>query len=85
VLHKPTYFLSDTAQVRYAHRLLQAASIIILGIGFLKAAPAAPAAEVSSVTVGELYNWYYATTFGTGVYIVGEASVSVIAIPFSYT
>ncbi|MBC8008412.1 MAG: hypothetical protein H7X76_10240 [Prolixibacteraceae bacterium] len=31
----------------------------------------------------ELINWYYAATFGTGVYTSGDRSVSVLQVPFS--
>ena len=31
----------------------------------------------------ELINWYYAATFGTGVYTTGERDVAVIQIPVS--
>jgi hypothetical protein len=32
---------------------------------------------------GDLINWYYAATFGTGVYTAGDRSVSVLQVPFS--
>jgi hypothetical protein len=31
----------------------------------------------------DLINWYYAATFGTGIYTAGDRSVSVIQFPFS--
>ena len=31
----------------------------------------------------ELINWYYAATFGTGIYTAGDRSVSVLQLPFS--
>jgi hypothetical protein len=31
----------------------------------------------------ELINWYYAATFGTGVYTAGDRSVTVLQLPFS--
>lgn len=31
----------------------------------------------------ELINWYYAASFGTGVYTAGDRSVSVLQLPFS--
>lgn len=32
----------------------------------------------------ELINWYYAATFGTGIYTSGDRSVSVLQVPFSH-
>ena len=32
---------------------------------------------------GDLINWYYAATFGTGIYTAGDRSVSVLQLPFS--
>ncbi len=32
----------------------------------------------------QLINWYYAGTFGTGVYHAGDRTVSVLQIPFAY-
>ena len=31
----------------------------------------------------ELINWYYAATFGTGIYTAGDRTVSVLQLPFS--
>lgn len=43
------------------------------------------AANLQSDTVGSLFNWYYATSFGTGVYRIGDTSVTAVALPFHYT
>lgn len=43
------------------------------------------AAEPSARTVGVLFNWYYTTSFGTGVYNVDDTTVTAIALPFYYT
>ncbi|MEO8165774.1 MAG: hypothetical protein ABI619_10305 [Betaproteobacteria bacterium] len=32
---------------------------------------------------GDLINWYYSATFGTGVYTSGDRSVSVLQVPYS--
>lgn len=32
----------------------------------------------------DIINWYYAATFGTGVYTAGDRSVSVLQLPFSH-
>lgn len=36
-------------------------------------------------TVGALFNWYYAASFGTGVYRIGTEQITVLAAPFGYT
>jgi hypothetical protein len=33
---------------------------------------------------GDVINWYYAATFGTGIYTAGDRSVSVLQVPFSH-
>lgn len=33
----------------------------------------------------DLINWYYAATFGTGVYTAGDRTVAVLQLPISYT
>jgi|MudIll2142460700_1097286.scaffolds.fasta_scaffold00870_4 hypothetical protein len=45
----------------------------------------APAAEPDAETVGTLFNWYYATSFGTGAYTVGDTVVTVLTLPLGYT
>lgn len=54
----------------------------------LLAAPVAQAQQVQPRFVqdrGELVNWYYAATFGTGVYTSGDRTVAVLQLPFSHT
>lgn len=43
------------------------------------------AQQPTAQTVGALFNWYYATAFGTGVYTVDGERVTVVAIPVTYT
>jgi len=43
------------------------------------------AVEPSAQTVGALFNWYYTTSFGTGVYSIGDTTVTAVALPFHYT
>ena len=43
------------------------------------------AVEPDSSTVGTLFNWYYATSFGTGVYTIGDTTVTVVALQYHYT
>lgn len=45
----------------------------------------AHAAEVSARSVGVLFNWYYTTSFGTGVYSIGDRTVTAVSLPFYYT
>lgn len=51
--------------------------------------PAGPAhAQARSIVVEDpqdLINWYYAATFGTGVYTAGDRTVTVLQVPFSRT
>lgn len=35
--------------------------------------------------VDHLFNWYYASVYGTGAYKIGEESVAVARLPFAYT
>jgi hypothetical protein len=45
-----------------------------------------PCAQAQSRTVSDrqdLINWYYAATFGTGIYTAGDRSVSVLQLPYS--
>jgi hypothetical protein len=34
---------------------------------------------------GELTDWYFANTFGTGVYSIGDRTVTILTLPLSYT
>lgn len=49
---------------------------------------AVPAAQAQAPVVQQrldLVNWYYAATFGTGVYTSGDRTVAVLQLPLSYT
>lgn len=37
-----------------------------------------------SERASELFNWYYAAAYGTGVYSIGEETVGVLRLPLSY-
>jgi hypothetical protein len=52
-------------------------------IAGLLAAPLAPARRRSraSSSSEELVNWYYAATFGTGIYTLGDRTVAVLQLP----
>jgi len=43
------------------------------------------AAAPDANSVGTLFNWYYATSFGTGVYSIGDTTVTAVALPIHYT
>lgn len=54
----------------------------------LLAAPLAQAQQPELRYVQErqdLVNWYYAATYGTGVYTTGDRTVAVLQLPLSYT
>ena len=79
-------------RMRLCHRFLplrflgRALSLWLLA-GLL-AAPLAQAQQAQPRFVqdrGELVNWYYAATFGTGVYTSGDRTVAVLQLPLSYT
>lgn len=38
-----------------------------------------------SQDVDHLFNWYYASVYGTGAYKIGEESVAALRLPFSHT
>lgn len=60
-------------------RFFLAALVLAAGLG------PARAAEPTTRTVGALFNWYYATSFGTGVYTSGTTTVTAVNMPFRYT
>jgi hypothetical protein len=55
------------------------AGLLALAIGV------ASAEEPSAQAVGALFNWYYAATFGTGVYTIAGDTVTVVAVPIGFT
>jgi hypothetical protein len=46
---------------------------------------AAQIAAPSSASVSASFNWYYATSFGTGVYQFNDTTVTALNLPFKYT
>jgi len=58
--------------------------VVLLAVLCLNPAPAV-AVEPQSSTVGVLFNWYYATSFGTGVYSIGDTTVTAVSMPFHYS
>jgi len=72
------------ARVRRTVKLTAArASSLLCAAVVLLLARAAPAAEAPLTS--ELFNWYYATAFGTGAYRVADQTVTVLSVPISYT
>ncbi|MFN0039377.1 MAG: hypothetical protein ACKVP2_07700 [Burkholderiales bacterium] len=68
-------------------RIPRLASALWMLAALLAAAPAL-AQQVQPRYVQEreeLANWYYAATFGTGVYTTGDRTVAVLQLPLSYT
>lgn len=76
-------------RLRCCHRLLPLRiSTRALSLWLLAGLLAAPPAQAQQRFVqdrGELINWYYAATFGTGVYTSGDRTVAVLQLPLSYT
>ncbi len=58
---------------------------VTLGVAFLIVFSSTPAHAQSAAELdrGDLINWYYAATFGTGVYTAGDRSVSVLQLPYA--
>jgi len=84
--------------MRYLHRLRCCHRFLILRISTralsvwllagLLAAPPAQAQQAQPRFVQqreELVNWYYAATFGTGIYTSGDRTVAVLQLPLSHT
>lgn len=60
----------------------------VLSLWLLTGLLAVPLAQAQGTVVQQrqdLVNWYYAATFGTGVYTSGDRTVAVLQLPLSYT
>jgi hypothetical protein len=58
--------------------------LLLIAIGLLAVWDAA--AQLRTVEdEGDLLNWYYAATYGTGVYKAGDRTVAVLQIPLTHT
>ena len=44
-----------------------------------------PVVQQRAQEVDHLFNWYYASVYGTGAYKIGEESVAVVRLPFAYS
>jgi len=74
--------------MRCCYRFLSIRALSLWLLTGLLAAPLAQAQQVQPRFVQErkeLVNWYYAATFGTGVYTTGDRTVAVLQLPLSYT
>jgi hypothetical protein len=66
-------------------------AVLIVCRGLLSAAPAqaqttpSPVVLQQSQNIDHLFNWYYASVYGTGYYKIGEESVAVVRLPFAHT
>jgi hypothetical protein len=66
-------------------------AVLIVCRDLLSAAPAqaqttpSPVVQQRAQDVDQLFNWYYASAYGTGYYKIGEESVAVLRLPFAYT
>jgi hypothetical protein len=64
----------------------KAAGPALLAFLLLAAAPAAgQSVAPNSSSVSAAFNWYYATSFGTGVYQFNDTTVSALNLPFKVT
>jgi len=63
--------------------LLRCAVAVIAWV-LLSSAAHAQAPQATVRERQDLINWYYAATFGTGVYTAGDRSVTVFQLPFSH-
>ena len=61
------------------------ASALLACAFLLPVAAAAQVAAPSSASVSASFNWYYATTFGTGVYQFNDTTVTALNLPFKLT
>jgi hypothetical protein len=71
--------------VRAAYAVFSMAAVLWLAALW----PAAPAQAQTAVQqraerTDELFNWYYASIFGTGYYRIGEEQVAVLRVPLRY-
>ncbi len=58
--------------------------LMILLLACIGTASAPARAQERAQTPAQLIDWYYAATFGTGVYRVGERTVTMVKLPFGY-
>lgn len=65
------------------HTLLRCAVAAMAGL-ILSASARAQVQPRAASNPEDLINWYYAATFGTGVYTSGDRTVSVLQLPFSH-
>ena len=63
-----------------------ALSLVLILCPGLAASQTIPSAVVQqrAARADELFNWYYAAAYGTGVYRIGEETVGVLRVPLGY-
>ena len=69
--------------VARAAALLAVAALLLAGQGLAQPLSRAVVQERAR-DVDQLFNWYYAAIYGTGVYRIGEETVGVVRAPFGY-
>jgi hypothetical protein len=81
---RPAHRVKRIQEHSVAAAMHSPSKLLFVAIGLLAAAQAA----AQSRTVQDeqdLLNWYYAATYGTGVYTAGDRTVAVLQIPIAYT
>jgi hypothetical protein len=64
--------------------LLSCAAVLPVSSAHAQTTPS-PVVLQQSQNVDQLFNWYYASVYGTGYYKIGEESVAVVRLPFAHT
>lgn len=59
--------------------------VLLLPLGVRAQALPREVVQQRAQEVEHLFNWYYASVYGTGAYKIGEESVAVLRLPFTYT
>jgi len=69
--------------LKFFAALAACAAFLLFGEVFAQPLPRA-VVQQRAARVDELFNWYYAAAYGTGVYRIGDETVGVLRAPFSY-
>ena len=64
--------------------LLSCLAVLLASWAHAQTTPS-PVVQQRAQDVDQLFNWYYASVYGTGYYKIGEESVAVLRLPFAYT
>ena len=79
MVHRPRFSAGSTLRLCFLVTALVAPGVV--------EAQALTQAQVEqrSQQASELFNWYYAAVYGTGIYKIGEETVGVVRLPMAYT